>query len=63
LWAFALLALPMPGAERDSQTQAGMQQTAKRVTGFEIDSFSVISFHRLRISLSAWHTDGRAWGG
>jgi hypothetical protein len=40
-----------------------MQQAEKQVAGFEFDSFSVSSFRRLRIGLSAWHTDGAPGAG
>jgi len=63
LWAFALLAPPMPGAGQGSQTQAAMQQAAKQVAGFEFDSFSVSSFHRLRNRSFCLAHGWRAWGG
>jgi len=40
-----------------------MQQAAKHIAGFEFDSFSVSSFHRLRVGLSAWHKDGAPGAG
>jgi hypothetical protein len=52
----------MLGAGRGSQASAETQQARLSVTGFEFDSFSVNSFHRLRIKLSAWHTHGACLG-